>query len=167
MREVDMSYMALRLQNSSIKRYLFAHTAQHPHFGDPTFDFLTFFGFGSGELRNQYPMELAGIKFTAYELDMQGKYETNMSLISYLLNNTKGDHFGFVVHKGKVYVLKHDPENGEELYHHAMLDWSYYTPLGNRRHADGILGAMERHHFMNDYQDQLKVLSNYKSLVSV
>jgi hypothetical protein len=163
---VDAKFIYAALRNRGVtRRFLFCKTEEIPHFGHNTFDFLFFFGFGTGEYTGLYPMEYDIIRVRRKLLDANAPDGFNESYISELFKRPTDGFVGFMTNKdGEYTVLEYDPE-GIPISHIPEFHWPYYTQLGDKDRAYSAIQTMKKRHVLFDtLQEQNDVMERYARL---
>lgn len=162
----ELTYAALRV-NGSTRRYLLCRTEEKPHFGDPTFDFLGYFGFGSGEFEGQHPLAFDHIRVKAVKLTVEDP-EYNLTFLAERMSHPTDAFSGFYTTDGKTFYLLVPDDKGTSLAHLPELYWAYYTNIGgDRETAYAHLRTLNRRHILfatPEEQDQL--LTAYAQLAA-
>lgn len=160
----ELTYAAIRL-NYATRRYLFCRTEEKPHFGDLSFDFMGYFGFGSGEFSGTHPPELDGIRVRTMVLaDNELGYQ--LAWLNNWFTEQTPDLRAFYTTDGKTFHLMIQDDEGVPLTHLAQLNWHYYTNIGgDKSTAYSHLRTLNRRHFLfQTYEEQSDLLTNYALL---
>lgn len=172
----ELTYATLKLGPVS-RRFLFCRTDEKPFFGDASFDYMNFFGFGSGELNGSVPLEYNDVRVRSFVLtdpaqpDMDKVFLHRALLTpdySGLVNQESEQIVGFYTHDGEVlHALVRDDE-GVQLTHFKPFHWHYYTQLGDRHMAVAHLQAMNRRHFVfQTYDEQSDLLNRFTAVAGI
>lgn len=129
--KIQLFYLFLKLDGVTF-RILYTNQKSEVR-GDPSSDFLSFFGLSSGESQTRIPEQVYG-KFFRKE-----KFVTNTEL---LVAQTFADFVGFI-DEGKNRYLIFTQDSG--LNWEQLINWPTYSQLGIPSHAYAIMGAMERY----------------------
>lgn len=159
-----LTYAAFR-NDGSTRRFLFCKTEEKPHFGDPTFDFLAYFGFGSGELGSRLPHDYVDLRVKEFQL---GREEALVEI--YKLFTKPTDAFsGFFTADGDLFTILVEHPEGKLLFELPELNWHYYTQIGGDRHtAKAHIGALSRRHILFERAEtQQRLLNEYKELTTL
>lgn len=162
-----LTYAALRL-NGSTRRYLFCKTHEKPRFGDDSFDFLAYFGFGSGEFEGAHPPEYDQLRVRVVRLPSPD-VEYNMAFIAQTMSQPTDELRGFYTEDGVHFHLLLPDAEGISLTHLEAFNWHYYTAIGgDQRTAYAHIQAMNRKHVLFEtYEEQSRLLLSYGELVRV
>lgn len=164
----ELTYAVIRLRGAT-RRYLFCRTEEKPYFGEPSFDFMSYFGFGSGEFEGEHPPEFDNLRVRVEPLEF-GAGEDSVGLKKAALANwfsRPTDGFsGFFTHDGIHFFTMKQDDDGVPLTHLKALNWHYYTNIGgDRKTALSHLAAMDRRHFLfKTYEEQSTLLGRYAEL---
>lgn len=160
----ELTYAAIRL-NHATRRYLFCHTDEKPRFGDLSFDFMAYFGFGSGEFQGEHPPEFDNIRVRTQVLPPD---DTGIQLawLNKWFNEQTPDLRAFYTTDGHTIHLMIQDYDGVPLTHLKSLNWHYYTNVGGDRNtAHSHLKALNRRHFLfKTYEEQNSLLLQYAEL---
>ena len=164
----ELTYAVIRLRGAT-RRYLFCRTDEKPRFGEPSFDFMGYFGFGSGEFEGEHPPEFDKIRVTAtvFKPIANNPGIAKAYLSQYMSQLTDG-FLGFYTTDGETFhILKEDPD-GVSLTHLKALNWHYYTNIGGTREsAVSHMSALNRRHFLfKTYEEQSDLLKKYVLLAA-
>ncbi len=162
-----LTYAALRL-NGATRRYLFCTTQEKPHFGDETFDFLAYFGFGSGEFEGMHPPEYDKLRVRVVQLP-SSDVEYNLAFIAKTMSQPTDEFRGFYTEDGTTFHMLMPDNEGVSLTHLSAFNWHYYTAIGgDQRTAYAHIQAMNRKHVLFEtYAEQSRLLLGYSELARV
>lgn len=141
----ELVYAAFKI-GTITRRFLFCDTEEKPRFGDPSFDFMGFFGFGSGEFEGEVPPEIRHVRVKTIDLsEFEPEYAATLAASEVAKH---GGFIGFYTKDGDNFKLLVESEEGQLLTHLPDLNWHYYTQLGDRGVAHAHLRTMQRRHFL-------------------
>lgn len=160
----ELTYAAIRL-NHVTRRYLFCRTEEKPHFGDLSFDFMGYFGFGSGEYSGEHPPIFDGLRVRTMVL-ADASQGVQLAWLNNWFNEQTPDLRAFYTTDGKTFHLMIQDDEGVLLTHLAALNWHYYTNIGgDRSTAYSHIMTMNRRHFLFEtYDEQDSLLATYAEL---
>lgn len=160
----ELVYAAFKI-GTITRRFLFCDTKEKPRFGDPSFDFMGFFGFGSGEFNGEVPPEIKHVRVKIVEMDSTDPELTVLSIANKMAEAKQ--FMGFYTKEGdKFYMLIEDAE-GQLLTHLKDLNWHYYTQIGDRGVAVAHLQTLKRRHFLFEtLEEQNTKLEKYTVLAA-
>jgi hypothetical protein len=161
----ELTYAAFRLRGAT-RRYLFCRTDEKPHFGDNTFDFLGYFGFGSGEFGGEHPQQFDGLRV---KVQVFTDPEFALAYISTLMTQPTDGFSGFFTHDGYTFHVVTEDAEGVPLTHLKALNWHYYTNVGGSKKLahDHIVTLNRRHVLFATYEEQSALLTRYAKLAGV
>ncbi len=161
----ELTYAAIRWQGAT-RRFMFCLTEEKPRFGVPSFDFMGYFGFGSGEYEGKHPMEYDSIRVRTLELNPSAPQGVNLAWLDNWFSEPTQDLRAFYTTDGEHFHLIIQDDNGVSLTHLKALNWNYYTNIGGDRNtAHSHVMAMSRRHFLFEtYEEQTNLLLKYAEL---
>ena len=146
-------------------RYLLCSTEERPQRGHTTFDYLAFFGFGSGDFHSVTPSAYKGTKVKV--VPCPGDGEIALAYMSSMLQKPTDGFSGFFTDNGKdFFELRLDPE-GMDMFHLPELDWRYYTAIGGTRDIaiDHVKTLNRKHVLFETAEEQSNLLNRYAELI--
>lgn len=146
-------------------RYLLCSPETTPHFGHPTFDYMAYFGFGSGDFKSKVPQLFIGAKVRVEPCTLE--LPLTLAYVSTSLAKSGEEFKGFYTTNGNDFFELVLDENGKDLTTADVLDWSYYTPIGSMRDIayDHIKTFDRRHVLFDTPEEQHNLLDKYATLV--
>lgn len=163
----ELTYAVIRLRGAT-RRYLFCKTDEKPRFGDPSFDFMGYFGFGSGEFEGEHPPEFNDIRVKTSVVAVSGEDGVAKAYLSKYMSQLTDGFLGFYTTDGETFhIMKEDPD-GVSLTHLKALNWHYYTNIGGTREsAVSHMSTLNRRHFLFEtYEEQSNILQKYVLLAA-
>lgn len=164
MMDAKLAMLWLRIRGST-HRYLLCSPEERPHMGHPTFDFMAYFGFGSGELHSTVPDRFEGVKVRVRPCTISDPNVLRAYMSATLHQPTDG-FSGFFTEDGENFFELVNDENGHDLFHTPELDWRYYTAIGGMRSmaVDHLKAFARRHVLFATPEQQSELLAKYASL---
>lgn len=163
----ELTYAALRYRGAT-RRYLFCRTEETPRFGDPSFDFMGYFGFGAGEFEGEHPPRLDAFRVRTEALSPGPIEGFNKVLLANWMTEPTDEFRGFYTTDGLTYhKMILDPE-GVLVPHLKALNWHYYTNIGSDRGTavDHIMTLNRRHFLFETYDEQSRILLSYAEMAA-
>lgn len=158
----ELTYAAFR-HGTITRRFLFCLTDEKPKFGDPSFDFMAFFGFGSGEFEGETPAEYKHLRVKVQQLPDNS--ELSYAIAAETMQKDTRGFVGFYTKDGDTLYLLTEDSEGTLLTHMPDLNWHYYTQLGDRGTAYAHLRTMQRRHFIFEtLEEQNEKLAKFSVL---
>jgi len=171
----ELTYATIKVGPVS-RRFLFCRTDEKPFFGDASFDYMNYFGFGSGESNGQVPLEYNDVRVRSYVItdpEQPGMDKVLLHRAMYSAPDIPATPeskqvIGFYTQDGEVlHALVLDDE-GVQLTHFKPFHWHYYTQLGDRHMAVAHLQAMNRRHFVfQSYDEQSDLLNRFSEVAGI
>lgn len=141
-----LTYAAFRRQGIT-RRFLFCKTEETPRFGDPTFDFLGYFGFGSGEFTGAVPDFYHGVRVEVKLLELPA--EEALLYLSQIMERHDNKLYGFITHDGQTFrTVTETDGDAPALLNLSDLNWAYYTQVGDRALAVAHILTLNRRHIL-------------------
>jgi hypothetical protein len=138
---MDTFKLALIRCAGKTHRIVLFDSEETPHFGIPRFDYLNFFGFGSGEFDSLYPPAFQTFKVKEVEL---GTPESLSEAQVYTIQRklSVNDQYG-IFYDGEKIIELESSSTGVPLSHLPAMNWLYYSQLGDRDHAIAIINGIQ------------------------